>query len=273
MEINAIIDLIETLRGENGCPWDKKQTPQTILAYLLEETYELMDAVESGDPMEICGELGDVLFHIFFLVSLFREMGHFDIKDVVNFNVKKMIHRHPHVFGNDTVDSADEVKRRWYKIKMEEKDLSPETSILDSIPSNLPALMRAYRISERAARTGFDWEDISGVMEKVEEEWSEFKTVLKKQKQSQEDYARVVLEFGDVLFTLVNVARFANIHPETALRDSTKKFERRFRYMEKRISKGQKDIRSISQEEKDVLWEQAKDSTRFSKINIYSADE
>ena len=273
MEINAIIDLVETLRGENGCPWDKKQTPQTILAYLLEETYELMDAVESGDPMEVCGELGDVLFHIFFLVSLFREMGHFDIKDVVNLNVKKMIHRHPHVFGNDTVDSADEVKKRWYKIKMEEKGLSSETSILDSIPSNLPALMRAYRISERAARTGFDWEDLSGVLEKVEEEWSELKTVLIKQKQSQENYTRVVLEFGDVLFTLVNVARFANIHPETALRDSTKKFERRFRYMEKRISKGQKDIRSISQEEKDILWEQAKDSTRFSKKNIYSADE
>jgi len=260
MEIKAIIDLIETLRGESGCPWDKKQTPQTILAYLLEEIYELMDAVESGNPSEVCGELGDVLFHIFFLISLFRETGHFDIKDVVDLNVKKMIHRHPHVFGNDSVDSADEVRKRWYKIKMEEKDLSSETSILDSIPSNLPALMRAYRISDRAARTGFDWEDISGVMKKVEEEWSELKTVLKKQKNSSEDHTRVALEFGDVLFTLVNIARFADIHPETALRDSTKKFERRFRYMEKRISNGQKDIRSVSQEEKDVLWEQAKDS-------------
>jgi tetrapyrrole methylase family protein/MazG family protein len=261
MEIEAIIDLIETLRGENGCPWDKKQTPQTILAYLLEETYELMDAVESDDPMEVCGELGDVLFHIFFLVSLFREMGHFNIKDVVDLNVKKMIHRHPHVFGDGNVNSADEVRKQWYKIKMEEKYHSSETSILDSIPSNLPALMRAYRISERAARTGFDWEDISGVMEKVEEEWSELKTVLKKQIQFPKNHARVALEFGDVLFTLVNVARFANIHPETALRDSTNKFERRFRYMEKRISNGSKDIRSISQEEKEVLWEQAKDST------------
>jgi tetrapyrrole methylase family protein / MazG family protein len=260
MDMKAIIDLIETLRGENGCPWDKKQTPQTILAYLLEETYELMDAVESGNPEEVCGELGDVLFHIFFLISLFQEMGHFDIKDVVDLNIKKMIHRHPHVFGNDNVDSADEVRKRWYKIKMEEKNLSTETSILDSIPSNLPALMRAYRISDRAARTGFDWEDISGVMKKVEEEWSELTTALRKQKQSPEDRTRVALEFGDVLFTLVNVARFANIHPETALRDSTKKFERRFRYMEKRISNGQKDIQSVSQEEKDFLWEQAKDS-------------
>lgn len=260
MEIEAIVDLIETLRGKNGCPWDKKQTPPTILAYLLEETYELMDAVESGKPGEICGELGDVLFHILFLVSLFKEMGHFDIKDVVDFNIKKMIRRHPHVFGNDNVEDAGEVRKRWYKIKMEEKNASPEDSILDSIPESLPALMRAYRISERAARTGFDWEDISGVMEKVEEEWSELKTVLKKQKKSSKDHARAALEFGDVLFTLVNVARFANFHPETALRDSTKKFERRFRYMEKQISKGQKDIRSVSQKEKDVLWDQAKDS-------------
>ncbi len=259
MEIEAIIDLIETLRGENGCPWDKKQTPQTILAYLLEETYELMDAVESGDPEEVCGELGDVLFHILFLVSLFREKGHFDIKDVVGQNYRKMIHRHPHVFGNDNVNSEDEVRKRWYKIKMEEKNASSEDSILDSIPSSLPALMRAYRISERAARTGFDWENISGVMKKVEEEWSELKTVFEKQKQSSEDHAQVALEFGDVLFTLVNVARFANIHPETALRDSTNKFEKRFRYMEKRISKGQKDIRSVSQKEKDILWGQAKD--------------
>jgi len=260
MKIDAIIELIETLRGEKGCPWDKIQTPQTILAYLLEETYELMDAVESADPAEICGELGDVLFHLLFLVSLFREMGYFNIKDVVDLNVKKMIHRHPHVFGDDTIDSADEVKKRWYKIKMEEKNAASGDSILDSIPASLPALMRAYRISERAGRTGFDWEEISGVMEKVEEEWSELKTVLKKQKQSSIDQSQLALEFGDVLFTLVNVARFANIHPETALRDATNKFERRFRYMEKCIANGQRDIRWVSQKEKDALWEQAKNT-------------
>jgi len=260
MKIDAIIELIETLRGEKGCPWDKIQTPQTILAYLLEETYELMDAVESADPAEICGELGDVLFHLLFLVSLFREMGYFNIKDVVDLNVKKMIRRHPHVFGDDTIDSADEVKKRWYKIKMEEKNAASGDSILDSIPASLPALMRAYRISERAGRTGFDWEEISGVMEKVEEEWSELKTVLKKQKQSSIDQSQLALEFGDVLFTLVNVARFANIHPETALRDATNKFERRFRYMEKCIANGQRDIRWVSQKEKDALWEQAKNT-------------
>ena len=121
MEIKSLIELIETLRGKNGCPWDKKQTPQTILAYLLEEIYELMDAVESGNPEEVCGELGDVLFHILFLVSLFRDMGHFDINDVVDLNVKKMIRRHPHVFGNGNVDSADEVRNNGIKLKWKKK--------------------------------------------------------------------------------------------------------------------------------------------------------
>jgi tetrapyrrole methylase family protein/MazG family protein len=260
MGIESVIELIETLRGKSGCPWDRKQTPQTILAYFLEETYELMDAVDSDDPAEICGELGDVLFHIFFLISLFNEKGYFGIKDVVDQNVEKMIRRHPHVFGNGSVDSADDVRKQWHKIKMEEKNVSPADSILDSIPANLPTLMRAYRISERAARTGFDWEDVSGVMEKVEEEWSEFKTELQRQKESEENQHRLALEFGDILFTLVNVARFANIHPEIALRDATNKFERRFRQMEKRIANSQRDIRSVSQKEKDALWEEAKDS-------------
>jgi MazG family protein len=260
MGIESVIDLIETLRGKNGCPWDRKQTPQTILAYLLEETYELMDAVESDEPEEICGELGDVLFHIFFLISLFTEKGYFGTKDVIDQNVEKMIRRHPHVFGTDSVDSADDVRKKWYKIKMEEKNASSAVSILDSIPASLPALMRAYRISERAARTGFDWEDLSGVMEKVEEEWSELKTELQRQKESGENQHHLALEFGDILFTLVNVARFADLHPETALRDATNKFEKRFRRMEKRISDSQRDIRSVSQQEKDALWEEAKDS-------------
>jgi nucleoside triphosphate diphosphatase len=258
MGIESIIELIETLRGKSGCPWDRKQTPKTILAYLLEETYELMDAVESDDPAQICGELGDVLFHIFFLAILFNEKGYFGITDVADQNVEKMIRRHPHVFGNDTVASVDDVKKRWYQIKMEEKDGSPAASILDSIPASLPALMRAYRISERAARTGFDWEDVAGVMEKVEEEWSEFKTELHRRKESEKDDHRLALEFGDMLFTLVNVARFTHMHPETALRDATNKFERRFKHMEKQIADSQRDIRSVSQEEKDALWEQAK---------------
>ena len=258
MEIKSIIDLIEILRGENGCPWDRKQTPGTIAGYLLEEVFELVDAIESKDPDGVCEELGDVLFHILFLSELFREMGHFDIKDVIDFNVDKMTRRHPHVFGNERVDSVEEVRARWHQIKKEEKSLAKKASILDSVPAGFPSLMRAYRVSERAAKTGFDWNDISGVMQKVEEEWSELKTVLKRENRSPKDQDLLSLEFGDVLFTLVNVARFAHIHPETALRNSTKKFEKRFKYMEKLITESRRNIESVPQEEKDELWEEAK---------------
>ena len=185
-------------------------------------------------------------------------MGRFDIQDVSDLNLEKMTRRHPHVFGDDRVDSVDEVRACWQKIKMKEKTLAPEASILDSVPSNLPALMRAYRISDRAAKTGFDWDDISGVMQKVEEEWAELKTALSRQDGTLQYQNHLALEFGDVLFTLVNVARFAQIHPELALRDSTKKFENRFKYMEKLIEKSRKDIGSVSQEKMDALWEAAK---------------
>jgi len=258
MEINSIIELIERLRGENGCPWDRKQTPKTIAVYLIEEVYELVDAIESGDPDGVCEELGDVLFHILFLAGLFREMGHFNIKDVVDLNVEKMTRRHPHVFGNESVDTVEDVGARWHQIKMEEKSLAKKASILDSVPAGLPALMRAYRISERAAKTGFDWNDISGVMQKVEEEWSELKAVLKRESRASKDQDLLALEFGDVLFTLVNVARFAHIHPETALRNSTKKFENRFKYTEKLIIESRRNIESVSQQEMDELWEEAK---------------
>jgi MazG family protein len=258
MEISSIIELIEILRGENGCPWDRKQTPKTIAVYLIEEVYELVDAIESGDPDGVCEELGDVLFHILFLAGLFREMGHFNIKDVVDLNVEKMTRRHPHVFGNESVDTVEDVGARWHQIKMEEKSLAKKASILDSVPAGLPALMRAYRISERAAKTGFDWNDISGVMQKVEEEWSELKAVLKRESRASKDQDLLALEFGDVLFTLVNVARFAHIHPETALRNSTKKFENRFKYTEKLIIESRRNIEAVSQQEMDELWEEAK---------------
>lgn len=260
MGIDAIMELIAALRGEDGCPWDKKQTPRTIVAYLLEEIYELIDAIESGGPEHVCEELGDVLFHILFLTSLFHEKGHFDIKDVVETNAKKMTRRHPHVFGNDSVNDAEAVGIQWHKIKMEEKNNASEASILDSVPAGIPALMRAFRISERAAKAGFDWNDISGVMRKVEEEWAELKYALKEQNQAaldQEGVARE-LEFGDVLFTLVNVARFARIHPESALRGSTRKFEKRFKHMEKQILKDRRNMESVSPAEMDVLWEEAK---------------
>ncbi|MCP4349570.1 MAG: nucleoside triphosphate pyrophosphohydrolase [Desulfobacterales bacterium] len=262
--LERLIKLIEALRGENGCPWDQKQTPKTMAVYLTEEVCELAEAIESGNPDEICEELGDVLFHIFFIARLFQEKGLFDIENVTSAITEKMIRRHPHIFGNATVNNADEVRRQWHEIKMKEKnDDARKASVLDSVPASLPALMRAYRISERAARTGFDWDDISGVMEKMEEEWAELKFELLDKKTGADDRDKdnlnsTALELGDVLFTLVNIGRFARIHPETALTGTIKKFETRFKYMEKILLESGTNINSASQDEMEMLWEQAK---------------
>lgn len=255
--INAIIELIEHLRGDNGCPWDKKQTPETLALYLVEEVYELVEAIESKGPAEVCEELGDVLFHILFIAGLYKAMGHFDLEDVAAFNTGKMIRRHPHVFGPNKVSGTEEVRRQWHKIKLQEKGGDPQTSLLDSVPAGLPALMRAYRISERAAKIGFDWENIAGVIQKVEEEWAELKTALADNNSPKENQ-QVSLEIGDVFFTLVNVARFARIHPETALAGSTRKFEKRFKFMEKAILENGGSLESVSHEKLEKLWEAAK---------------
>lgn len=259
MGVGAIIQLIETLRGENGCPWDRKQTPKTIYVYLVEEIYELIEAIDSKDRDSICEELGDVLFQVLFLISLYQDMGCFDFDNVVDLIVNKMKHRHPHVFGEDQVSSAEEVRERWHQIKMKEKRRhAPIDSILASVPTKLPALMRAYRISERAAKVGFDWHDIFGVLEKVEEELAELKALLQVRGPAANDNELLASELGDVMFTLVNVARFANVHPETALREATGKFEKRFKYMEKLLSTSGKDMESMTQGELDELWEEAK---------------
>jgi tetrapyrrole methylase family protein/MazG family protein len=254
---DALIKLIESLRGENGCPWDKRQTPQNIAIYLIEEIYELVDAITSNRPDEICEELGDVLFHIFFLARIYQEIGHFDIVNVVQRNTEKMIRRHPHVFGSEKIDNAETVKERWHQIKLKEKKTVNNASVLDTIPTQLPALIRAFRISERAAKIGFDWPDISGVKRKVEEEWSELKSALKKNNKSQ-----VTEEFGDLLFTLVNVARFAQIHPETALSEAVKKFEQRFRTMEKQLIHRGQTLESLSLKEMDEIWDEIKNNEK-----------
>ena len=256
--IKDLIALVESLRGEHGCPWDKKQTPKTMLIYLMEEMYELVDAIESNRVEDVREELGDVLFHIVFIARMFQELGKFDLSDVAQSITEKMIRRHPHVFAEENVKTSEEIVENWHKIKLSENKSTGKQSSLDSVPAQLPALIRAYRISDRLAKTGFDWNDIPGVMQKVEEEWSEFKALVERENRDPTDQDFLALEFGDVLFTLVNVARFAHIHPETALRNSTKKFENRFKYMEKLIAESQRIIESVSQEEKDKLWEEAK---------------
>ena len=251
--LEDLMRLIQTLRGKEGCPWDKQQTPRSITQHLIEEIYELADAIESGHPDKTCEELGDVLFHVFFLAEMFREQGLFDIGGVARRNTEKMTRRHPHVFGADRIDSADAVRQQWHQIKKGEKGHAEDGSALDSIPVQLPALMRAYRISERAARAGFDWPDLSAVMEKAEEEWAEFKQALERKQPEQ-----TAMEFGDILFTLTNVARFARIHPETALGGAINKFVKRFKSLENRVRKRGGDIDEQSPVDLDAIWEAIK---------------
>ena len=253
--LKKLMRLIQTLRSDEGCPWDKEQTPNSISQYLIEEIYELVDAIESGNAEKTCEELGDVLFHVFFLSELYREQGIFDIDAVARNNTKKMIRRHPHVFGSKRVDSTEAVRQQWHQIKKAEKGNDASASELDSVPVQLPALMRAYRISERAARAGFDWSDLSGVMEKVEEEWVEFKKAVKRQKRDQ-----AAMEFGDILFTLTNVARFTRIHPESALAIAINKFVKRFKLLEKLVHEKGEEIRMQSPGVLDEFWQMIKES-------------
>ena len=254
----GLIRLIEHLRSKDGCPWDRKQTPQTLSVYLIEEVYELVEAIQSGTPEAVREELGDVLFLIFFLAAMYQEQGHFNILETVIANTRKMRSRHPHVFGESTVDSAEDVRKQWHQIKAAEKSKPDTASLLDSVPKKLPALMRAYRISERAARTGFDWNDMQGVIDKAEEEWQELKTELARDA-SAFNHKDVALEFGDVLFTLTNVARFADIHPETSLSAATQKFEKRFTHMERTAGKMGKRFEDLTFDEMHALWFQAKE--------------
>ncbi len=258
----AVLELIETLRGENGCPWDRKQTPKSMAVYLIEEVFELVEAIEADDTAEIKEEMGDALFQIFFLMVLYQQEGRFSLTEVLGRNLAKMIHRHPHVFGTDKVESAGQVKERWREIKAQEKRENEGTSmnsVLDSVPSGLPALMRAYRISERAAGTGFDWDSPEGVVAQTESEWQEFKDELHLLSENASgDLDRVRMEFGDVLFTMINVARLVGIHPESALSQSTLKFIKRFKKMEAMATEQGKPIGDVPRPEMELLWAAAK---------------
>ncbi len=249
--------LIRSLRGEKGCPWDREQTPGSMAGYLLEEAYELLEAVESDKAQDVCEELGDVLFHLMFIIDCFEEKGLFGLDQVIQGITEKMTRRHPHVFGKKPLETSEAVRNQWQRIKAQENKGS-EDSILATVPQRLPALLRALRISERAAGAKFDWDDMAGVMEKVQEEWREFEAETREALAVSGKNERLALEFGDLLFTLVNVARFARLDPEKALQAATHKFESRFRFMEEQIAASGRDIRLVPQAEKEALWEKAK---------------
>jgi tetrapyrrole methylase family protein/MazG family protein len=249
--LKALVALVESLRGAHGCPWDKRQTPRTMLIYLIEEMYELADAIESNRAEDVQEELGDVLFHIFFMARLFQEEGQFSIYDVAREITDKMIRRHPHVFGSARADNSDTVKHNWHKIKQDEKKQGKKKSVIDSVPKKLPALMRAYQICERTARRGFDWKDAKSLLEQLESELNDLKRALKG---NQEE--RISEEFGNLMFDLVNLARFLKFHPETALSGALKTFEKRFRQMEKRVSESGTNFDSLSQAEIQQIWQE-----------------
>jgi MazG family protein len=255
--VKDVMNLIDALRAENGCPWDRKQTPLTLSVYLIEEAFELVEAIAADDGPAIQEELGDVIFQILFLAFLYQQQGRLDLEGVLKQNITKMVRRHPHVFGKDKVDNADQVKQRWREIKRQEKNGA--VSLMDSVPSGLPALLRAYRISERAAGAGFDWDDLDGVIQQAENEWAEFKSEISgPENSSPGPHSAAALEFGDVLFSLVNVARVAGFHPETALQRATVKFSNRFKAMEAAAIRQNQNFADLSRDAKERLWEEAK---------------
>jgi tetrapyrrole methylase family protein / MazG family protein len=243
-EFTKLVQLMDTLRSEKGCPWDRKQTTKAFKTFLLEEVYELIDAIENDDSKALKEELGDLLFHIVFISQICKERGLFNIEDVANSVYEKMYKRHPHVFS-DAALSDKPIETRWEDIKKQEKE---DYSLLSNIPTIIPALLRAYIISRRAAKVGFDWEKVDDVYEKVFEEIDELRKA-----ETSEDLDAIREEIGDLLFTIVNIARFHSVDPEDALRFTSNKFIKRFSYIEKKT-----DIESSSLSAMDRLWNEIK---------------
>lgn len=247
-----LLEVLNTLRTE--CPWDKKQTMETLRHLTIEETYELSDAIMEGDMQEVKKELGDVMMHLVFYARIAEEQGAFDILDVLNGVCEKLINRHPHIYGDVDVQNEDDVKRNWEKIKLKEGN----KSVLGGVPASLPALVKAARIQEKARGVGFDWEDKTQVWEKVEEELQEFKAEFNVEDNSAIDAEKAEAEFGDLLFSLINYARFIKINPENALEKTNKKFIKRFQYLEEKAKENGKALEDMTLAEMDIYWNEAK---------------
>ncbi|MFC0274272.1 nucleoside triphosphate pyrophosphohydrolase [Metabacillus herbersteinensis] len=247
-------NVIAELRGPNGCPWDKKQTHHTLKKYLIEECYELLEAIEEEDIDHVIEELGDVLLQILLHAQIGEDEGMFTIDDVIKGITKKMIRRHPHVFGDVTVRDSEDVLKNWDEIKKQEGKQPEENSLLDSVATTLPALSKAYHLQKKAAKVGFDWPNIDGAWDKVKEEIQEFEEELN----SQQDDSLMLQELGDVLFSLVNIARFNGVEPEEALASTNKKFYERFSFIEKKAKEQGKVLSEMALEEMDLYWKEAK---------------
>ena len=244
---NRLLTIMDELRSK--CPWDKKQTMESLMPLTIEETYELTDAILENDLKQIKGELGDLLLHIIFYSKIGSETNDFDIADVLNNVCDKLIIRHPHIYGDIEVRNEDDVKQNWEKIKLQEGN----RSVLDGVPKTLPALVKAIRIQEKAAGVGFDWESTEQVFQKVEEELDEFKKEV-----DRKDQDKIEDEFGDVLFSIINYARFLKINPESALERTNKKFIKRFKYLERQVNLKKLSLLNMTIEEMNIIWEEAK---------------
>ncbi|WP_282133150.1 nucleoside triphosphate pyrophosphohydrolase [Cellulophaga baltica] len=244
---DRLLTIMDELRAQ--CPWDKKQTMETLRHLTIEETYELGDAILENDLQEVKKELGDVLLHIIFYAKIGSETNDFDIADVANEICDKLIHRHPHIYGDVQVANEEEVKQNWEKLKLKEG----KTSVLEGVPKGLPALVKASRIQDKVAGVGFDWEQPEQVWEKVQEELQELQVEVEKK-----DADAMEAEFGDVFFSMVNYARFLKINPENALERTNKKFIGRFQYLESKAKTLGKELQDMTLAEMDVFWEEAK---------------
>lgn len=251
---DRLLTVLHTLRTE--CPWDRKQTMQTLRHLTIEEMYELADAILDNDLDEVKKELGDLMMHLVFYARIAEEKKAFDITDVLNGVCDKLISRHPHIYSDTEVANEDDVKRNWEQIKL--KEGKGRTGVLSGVPGSLPALVKAYRIQDKVRGVGFDWEEKSQVWQKVEEELAEFQAEFDVEASGPVDLEKAEAEFGDVLFSLVNYARFVGINPENALERTNKKFIKRFNHLEKRAAETGRQLRDMTLSEMDVYWEEAK---------------
>lgn len=243
------LDILDELRVK--CPWDKKQTNESLRPNTIEEVYELCDAIMKSDNKEICKELGDVLLHVAFYAKIGSETDAFDIKDVCDRLCEKLIFRHPHVFGEVKADTAEKVTENWEQLKMKEKD--GNKTVLSGVPSSLPSLIKAYRIQDKARNVGFDWEEKEQVWDKVKEEFGELQAEIVNM-----DKDKAEAEFGDLFFSIINAARLYGINPDNALERTNQKFIRRFNYLEEHTIKQGQSLKEMSLEEMDAIWDEAK---------------
>ncbi|NMA85192.1 MAG: nucleoside triphosphate pyrophosphohydrolase [Epulopiscium sp.] len=246
-------EIVKKLRSKDGCPWDKVQTHQSLISPLIEESYEVVEAIQNHDMENLCEELGDLFLHVIFHADIASEENNFTIDDVMTTLGQKLIRRHPHIFGDIHAETPQEVKHHWESIKKQEKGYIQQSEILKNVPTSLPALLRAYKVQQKAAHVGFDFDEIQEVMGKIEEEWLELKDALKANEKDE-----IMEELGDYLFSIVNFSRFLNINPEITLTNTIEKFINRFVYVEQTALTLGKSLEEMTLQDMNILWEQSK---------------